>query len=97
MDPTPASFAATNVTGYTLPSFPGGVVIMMCSTPAVYLLKRSPNQYGKYEDTVREILENIKTKKDQALFDYTKKFDGAEITGSAPAFRGIPLYFLTPS
>ena len=45
------------------------------------LLKRSPNQYGKYEDTVREILENIKTKKDQALFDYTKKFDGAEITG----------------
>jgi len=44
------------------------------------LLKRSPNQYGKYEDTVQEILENVKEKKDQALFDYTKQFDGAEIT-----------------
>lgn len=44
------------------------------------LLKRSPNQYGKYEDTVQEILDDVKEKKDQALFDYTKKFDGAEIT-----------------
>ena len=44
------------------------------------LLKRSPNQYGRYEDTVREILENVKQKKDQALFDYTEQFDGARIT-----------------
>lgn len=44
------------------------------------LLKRSPNQYGKYEDTVNEILENVKKEKDKALFDYTKKFDGVEIT-----------------
>lgn len=49
------------------------------------LLKRSPNQYGKYEDTVNEILENVKRNKDQALFDYTKKFDGVEIT--ADTFR----------
>lgn len=45
------------------------------------LLKRSPNQYGTYEDTVQEIIETVKGKKDQALFDYTKKFDGVEISG----------------
>lgn len=44
------------------------------------LLKRSPNQYGTFEDTVNEILENVKTKGDQALFDYTEKFDGVSIT-----------------
>lgn len=44
------------------------------------LLKRSPNQYGKYEDTVHEILEDVKQNKDQALFAYTEKFDGVEIT-----------------
>lgn len=43
------------------------------------LLKRSPSQYEKYESTVKEILENIKTDKDKALFEYTKKFDKAEI------------------
>lgn len=44
------------------------------------LLKRSPNQYGKYEATVQEILENVRTNQDQALFEYTKKFDGVEIS-----------------
>lgn len=44
------------------------------------MLKRSPNQYGKYQDTVDEILETVKKKKDEALFEYTKKFDGADIT-----------------
>lgn len=44
------------------------------------LLQRSPNQYGKYEATVNEILEEVKQKKDQALFDYTAKFDGVSIT-----------------
>lgn len=44
------------------------------------LLQRSPNQYGKYEATVNEILEEVKQKKDQALFDYTEKFDGVQIT-----------------
>lgn len=44
------------------------------------LLKRSPNSYGKYEESVREILDAVKEKKDQALFEYTEKFDGAHIS-----------------
>ena len=43
------------------------------------LLKRSPNNYGEYEDRVATILNRIKTEKDAALFDYTKQFDGADI------------------
>ena len=39
------------------------------------LLKRSPNNYGKYESAVAEILANVKTKGDEALFSYTEKFD----------------------
>ena len=44
------------------------------------LLQRSPNQYGEFEDTVNEILETVKKKRDEALFSYTKQFDGVEIT-----------------
>ena len=44
------------------------------------LLKRSPNNYGKYESAVAEILANVKTKGDEALFSYTKEFDKTEIT-----------------
>ena len=44
------------------------------------LLKRSPNQYDTYQDTVNEILKEVKEKGDEALFRYTKKFDKAEIT-----------------
>ena len=43
------------------------------------LLKRSPNSYGKYESAVNEILEQVRTKKDEAVFSYTKQFDHAEI------------------
>lgn len=43
------------------------------------LLKRSPNSYGEFEGTVNEILENVKNNKDQAVFEYTKKFDKADI------------------
>lgn len=39
------------------------------------LLKRSPNNYGQYESTVNQIIENVKANGDQALFDYTLKFD----------------------
>ncbi len=39
------------------------------------LLKRSPNNYFGYEDTVNEIIADVKAKGDQALFDYTLKFD----------------------
>lgn len=44
------------------------------------LLKRSPNNYSQYEATVNEIIENVKANKDQALFDYTKKFDKFDLT-----------------
>lgn len=43
------------------------------------LLKRSPNQYTQYEAAVAEIIANVKEKKDEALFDYTLKFDKTEI------------------
>ena len=43
------------------------------------LLKRSPASYGKYEDSVRTIVDAVKERKDQALFEYTAKFDGAVI------------------
>ena len=33
---TPASFAATNVAGYTLPSGPTGVIIVIRATPATF-------------------------------------------------------------
>lgn len=52
------------------------------------LLQRSPNQYGKYESTVNEILEEVKNRRDQALFDYTEKFDGVRIT--ADTFQVTP-------
>ena len=44
------------------------------------LLKRSPNNYGKYEDTVNEILANVKARGDEAVFEYTKKFDRFDLT-----------------
>lgn len=46
------------------------------------LLKRSPNSYGEYESIVSDILENVKTNKDKAVFEYTKKFDKADINAS---------------
>lgn len=39
------------------------------------LLKRSPNQYSEYENTVSEIVETVRRKKDEALLSYTEKFD----------------------
>ncbi len=43
------------------------------------LLKRSPNHYGEFEGRVNEIIENIRRNGDQALFEYTEKFDGVRI------------------
>lgn len=40
------------------------------------LLKRSPNSYGEYEGKVNAIIEDIKSRKDEAVFEYTAKFDG---------------------
>ena len=44
------------------------------------LLKRSPNQYPEYEERVAAILEAVKKDRDQAIFEFTKKFDGADIS-----------------
>lgn len=44
------------------------------------LLKRSPNQYDEYQQKVTEILGQVRAKGDEALFAYTKQFDGADIT-----------------
>ena len=44
------------------------------------LLKRSPNNYGKFEAAVADILAYVKEKGDEALFSYTKEFDKVEVT-----------------
>lgn len=47
------------------------------------MLKRSPSQYGEYESRVQDIIEQVKTKKDEAVFSYTRMFDRAEIDASS--------------
>lgn len=44
------------------------------------LLKRSPNRYTEYEGRVAEIIDQVRTRGDEALFAYTEKFDRAKIT-----------------
>ncbi len=44
------------------------------------LLKRSPNNYGQFESTVNEIIENVKNNGDKAVFEYTEKFDKFRLT-----------------
>ena len=43
------------------------------------LLKRNPGQYTEYEKTVNEIIGNVREKGDEAVFEYTKKFDKWDI------------------
>ena len=43
------------------------------------LLKRSPNHYGEFIDRVNDIIDTVRTNGDAAIFDYTKRFDGADI------------------
>lgn len=43
------------------------------------LLKRSPNSYGEYEGRVSAIIDDIKSRRDEAVFEYTKKFDGYDL------------------
>lgn len=43
------------------------------------LLKRSPNNYGEFEGSVNAIIEEVRNNRDQAVFNYTKQFDGADI------------------
>ncbi|MCR5509066.1 MAG: histidinol dehydrogenase [Lachnospiraceae bacterium] len=40
------------------------------------LLKRSPTQYTEYEETVKEIINDVRDNSDEALFRLTEKFDG---------------------
>lgn len=44
------------------------------------LLKRSPNNYGEYEETVNEIIAKVRERGDEAVFSYTKQFDKCELT-----------------
>ncbi len=46
------------------------------------LLQRSPNSYGEYESRVNAIIENVRSKRDEAVFAYTKQFDGADINAA---------------
>ncbi len=52
------------------------------------LLKRSPNNYGSYEETVKDIISQVRERGDQALFDLTKRFDGCEL--NAETIRVTP-------
>ena len=49
------------------------------------LLKRSPNNYGEFTERVDAILNDVKTRGDEAVFEYTKRFDGADINASCIA------------
>lgn len=44
------------------------------------LLKRSPNNYDSYADTVSEIVNNVRQNGDNAVAEYTLKFDKTEVT-----------------
>ena len=44
------------------------------------LLKRDPNNYDSYTKQVAAIVEDVKEKRDEALFSYTEKFDGVALT-----------------
>lgn len=46
------------------------------------LLKRSPSQYDEYQADVNKILEDVRLRQDEAVFEYTAKFDGAKINAS---------------
>ena len=43
-----------------------------------HLLKRSPDSYQGYEERVNDIIRNVKQNGDEAVFGYTKQFDGVE-------------------
>jgi histidinol dehydrogenase len=46
------------------------------------LLGRNPGSYMEYENTVNEIITNVRNNKDKALFEYTKKFDKCDISAA---------------
>ncbi len=46
------------------------------------LLGRNPASYTEYENTVNEIIENVRANGDKALFEYTEKFDKCTLDSS---------------
>lgn len=46
------------------------------------LLKRSPNQYGEYQNAAAEIVERVRMEGDAALLEYTRRFDWEGISES---------------
>ena len=44
------------------------------------MLKRDPNNYESYTETVQSIVDQVKAKGDEALFAITKEFDKAEVS-----------------
>lgn len=44
------------------------------------LLKRSTNDYSDYEKVVADIIENVKERKEEAIFEYSLKFDKCHMT-----------------
>ena len=47
------------------------------------LLKRDPNSYSQYTAAVKEIVEDVKNRRDAALFAYTAKFDHAFLSADS--------------
>lgn len=41
---------------------------------------RAPTSYGDYEDTVLDIVNDVRKKKTEAVLDYTERFDGVKLT-----------------
>lgn len=46
------------------------------------LLKRSPENFGDFEEKVKDIIANVRLSGDKAIFDYAREFDGAELSDS---------------
>lgn len=68
------------------------------------LLKRSPASYGKYEQTVSNIVDRVRREGDQALFELTREFDKCDLDAQsirvtdeeiAEAYRQIDPEFVT--
>ena len=46
------------------------------------ILRRDPNNYDSYTKTVEAIVDNVKNRRDEAVFEYTKEFDQADLDAS---------------
>ena len=52
------------------------------------LLKRDPNNYTSYETTVQAIVEDVRSRRDQAVFAYTENFDKVRLDPSSIRVTG---------